>query len=56
MTQTQPLEYAIFQRTAGAASQDDFECRIPKVQAIQPVFETFCNIEKLAAIAIRECL
>lgn len=39
-----------------AASQVDFAARLPKLQAIQPVLEQYCDLERRAVLAVRDAL
>lgn len=44
------------QRAVTAMSKADFARRLPQIQAIQPVLAGYCDLEKRAAEAVRNCL
>lgn len=47
---------ADIQAAVQAASDADFQARLPQIQALQPVLEAYCDVEKRAAIAVRDSL
>lgn len=44
------------QSAVAAMSLDDYADRLPRLQAIQPVLAGYCDLERRAAEAIRDCL
>ncbi|WP_406649387.1 glycosyltransferase family 10 [Aliisedimentitalea scapharcae] len=47
---------ADIQRAVETMSEDDFVTRLPKLQAIHPVLERYCDLDLRAAVAIRDSL
>ncbi|MCB1364981.1 MAG: hypothetical protein KDK02_12725 [Rhodobacteraceae bacterium] len=47
---------ADIRRAVEAASPADFAARLPALRAVQPVLDRYCDLERRAAQAIRDCL